>query len=54
MARGNDAVTGYGINVLAHNNPNTVVNNVDAPNYLQFAGGHTAMFSARLRLVTQP
>jgi hypothetical protein len=43
-----------GINVLAHNNPNTVVNNVDAPNYLQFAGGHTAMFSARLRLVTQP
>jgi hypothetical protein len=42
------------INITGHNNPDTVVNNIDAPNYLSFAGGHTLALSGRLRLVTQP
>ncbi len=42
-----------GINLANHNNPDTVVNNVDAPNYLTFAGGQRRAFNLRLRLVTQ-
>jgi hypothetical protein len=42
------------INVTGHNNPDSVVNNIDAPNYLSFAGGHTRSITGRLRLVTQP
>jgi hypothetical protein len=41
-----------GINLTGHNNPDSVVNNVDAPNYLSFAGGHTLALTGRLRLVT--
>lgn len=43
-----------GINVTGHNNPDTVVNNIDALNYLTFAGGQTRALTGRLRLVTQP
>ncbi len=39
------------INVTGRRNPNTVVNNVDAPNFLFFAGGQGRAVSARLRLV---
>jgi len=39
-------------NVTGHNNPITVVNNVDAPDFLTFSGGHDRSFTARLRLVT--
>ncbi len=42
------------INITRHNDPDTVVNNIDAPNYLLFAGGHTMALTGRLRLVTQP
>lgn len=41
------------INITGHENPNSVVNNVDAPNFLTFAGGQRRAFTARLRLVTQ-
>ncbi len=41
------------VNITGHNNPNQVVNNIDAPNYLTFAGGQERALTARLRLVTQ-
>jgi hypothetical protein len=41
------------INITGHNNPDSVVNNVDAPNYLTYAGGQRRAFTIRLRLVTQ-
>jgi hypothetical protein len=47
------AVRVSGVNLTGHNNPDSVVNNVDAPNYLTFAGGQERTFTARLRLVTQ-
>ena len=47
------AVRVSGVNLTGHNNPDSVVNNVDAPNYLTFAGGQGRAFTARLRLVTQ-
>jgi hypothetical protein len=39
------------INVTGHHNFNAVVNNVDAPNFLTFAGGQSRAFTFRLRLV---
>ncbi|MBI3664606.1 MAG: TonB-dependent receptor [Acidobacteria bacterium] len=39
------------INLTDHANPNAVVNNRDAPNFLIFAGGQRRAFTARLRLV---
>jgi hypothetical protein len=47
------AVRISGVNVTRHNNPDTVVNDVDAPNYLTYAGGQNRAFTVRLRLVTQ-
>jgi hypothetical protein len=41
------------VNFTGHKNPDSVVNNVDAPNYLTFAGGQRRAFTMRLRLVTQ-
>ncbi len=41
------------INLTGRMNPNTVVNNTDATNYLAFAGGQTRAFTVRLRLVTE-
>ncbi len=41
------------INATGHGNPNSVVNNVDAPNFLTFAGGQHRAFTGRLRLVSQ-
>jgi Carboxypeptidase regulatory-like domain/TonB-dependent Receptor Plug Domain len=46
------AIRVSGINITGHNNPDSVVNNIDAPNYLSFAGGRTLAFTGRLRLVT--
>ena len=40
-------------NITGHDNPIAVVNNVDAPDFLTFSGGHNRSFTARLRLVTQ-
>jgi hypothetical protein len=40
-------------NITGHNNPIAVVNNIDAPDFLTFSGGHDRSFTARLRLVTQ-
>jgi len=39
------------VNVTGHANPNAVINNVDAPNFLRFAGGQGRAVTARLRLV---
>jgi hypothetical protein len=47
------AVRVTGVNITGHHNPDTVVNNIDAPNYLNFAGGQRRAFTVRLRLVTQ-
>lgn len=41
------------VNVTGHNNPDTVVNDVDAPNFLAMSGGQSRAFTVRLRLVTQ-
>lgn len=40
-------------NITGHNNPNTVVNNVDAPNFGTFSGSTGRSFTVRLRLITQ-
>jgi hypothetical protein len=40
-------------NITGHNNPNSVVNNIDGPNFLTYAGGQGRAFTLRLRLVTQ-
>jgi hypothetical protein len=47
------AVRVAGVNITGHKNPDSVVNNVNAPNYLTFAGGQRRAFTVRLRLVTQ-
>jgi hypothetical protein len=39
------------INVTGHHNYNAVINNIDAPNFLTFAGGQSRAFTARLRFV---
>ncbi|MGO9641788.1 MAG: carboxypeptidase regulatory-like domain-containing protein [Candidatus Acidiferrales bacterium] len=39
------------LNVTGHENPNQVVNNLNAPNFLTFAGGPGRAFTARLRFV---
>jgi len=39
------------INVTAHHNYTSVINNVDASNFLTFAGGQRRAFTGRLRLV---
>lgn len=39
------------INVLGRKNPDSVVNNITAPNFLTFAGGQGRAFTARLRFV---
>jgi len=39
------------INATGHHNYNAVINNIDAPNFLAFAGGQSRAFTARLRLV---
>jgi hypothetical protein len=41
------------INITGHQNPDSVVNNIAAPNFLTFAGGQRRALTARLRLVTQ-
>ncbi|MBZ5662099.1 MAG: carboxypeptidase regulatory-like domain-containing protein [Acidobacteriia bacterium] len=41
------------VNATGHNNPNTVVNDKDAPNFLAMSGGQSRAFTVRLRLVTQ-
>jgi hypothetical protein len=41
------------INVTGHADPDSVINNVDAPNFLTFAGGQRRAFTSRLRLITR-
>ena len=41
------------VNLTGHSNPDSVVNNEDAPNFLAMAGGQRRAVSLRLRLVTQ-
>jgi len=43
------------VNVTGHNNPDTVVNDIDAPKaiFLAMSGGQRRAFTLRLRLVTQ-
>lgn len=40
-----------GVNILGRQNPNTVVNNVDAPNFGSFAGGQGRASTLRIRFV---
>lgn len=40
-----------GVNILGRQNPNTVVNNVDAPNFGAFAGGQGRATTLRIRFV---
>jgi hypothetical protein len=47
------AVRVSGVNITGNRNPNTVVNNVDAPNFLAMSGGQHRAFTLRLRLVTE-
>ena len=47
------AIRVSGTNITGHNNPDTVVNTIDAPNYLTFAGGHTRAITGRIRLITK-
>jgi hypothetical protein len=47
------AIRVTGVNLPGHKNPDTVVNNIDAPNFLAFSGGQARAFTARLRLVTK-
>jgi hypothetical protein len=39
------------VNATGNANPDSVVNNVDAPDFLTFAGGQKRAFTARIRLV---
>jgi Carboxypeptidase regulatory-like domain len=39
------------VNILGRQNPNTVVNNVDAPNFGSFSGGQGRAFTLRVRFV---
>ena len=45
------AVRGSAINVLGRLNPNVVVDNTAASNYLAFTGGQTRAFTGRLRFI---
>jgi hypothetical protein len=45
------AVRVAAINILGRENPNVVVNNVDAPNFGMVTGGQGRAFTARLRFV---
>ena len=45
------AVRVAAVNILGRQNPDQVVNNIDAPNYLAFSGGQGRAFTARLRFV---
>jgi hypothetical protein len=45
------AVRVAAINILDRQNPNVVVNNIDAPNYGMFTGGQGRAVTARLRFV---
>jgi hypothetical protein len=47
------AVRVTAVNVTGHQNPDSVVNNVDAPHFLTYAGGQRRAFTARIRLVTE-
>jgi hypothetical protein len=48
------AVRVTAVNITAHNNPDSVINNIDAgSSFLTYAGGQHLAFTARIRLVTQ-
>lgn len=40
-----------GVNILGRQNPDTVVNNTDAPNFGAFSGGQSRAFTVRVRFV---
>jgi hypothetical protein len=42
------------VNITGHNNPDSVINNIDAgPSFLTYGGGQRRAITARIRLVTQ-
>ena len=45
------AVRVSAINILGRQNPDEVVNNVDAPNFLTFSGGQSRSVTARIRFL---
>jgi hypothetical protein len=44
-------VRGEAVNILNRQNPNTVVNNIDAPNFGAFSGGQGLAFTLRVRFI---
>ncbi len=39
------------LNITGHSNPDAVINNIDSPDFLKYAGGQKRSVSARLRLI---
>ena len=39
------------INLISRENPDSVINNIDAPDFLKFAGGQKRSLNLRIRLV---
>lgn len=39
------------LNITGHSNPDSVINNIDSPDFMRFAGGQRRALNARLRLV---
>ncbi len=39
------------VNVTGHYHPDSVINNIDSPNFMKFAGGQRRSFTGRIRLV---
>jgi hypothetical protein len=39
------------LDVTSHSNPDSVINNIDSPKFMKFAGGQRRAFNARIRLV---
>jgi hypothetical protein len=39
------------LNITSHGNPDSVINNVDSPSFMRFAGGQKRALTARIRLI---
>jgi hypothetical protein len=40
------------LNITNHSNPDAVINNIDSPDFLEFAGGQSRSITARVRLIS--
>jgi hypothetical protein len=39
------------LNITSHRNPDSVINNIDSPTFMRYAGGQKRTLKARIRLV---